>query len=441
MKTGKKTFTAITFLVIGIIINSNWFNTSSITLFNEKTKEEYQELTYTPRYRVQYSSHDPIRIESNSDFSTLGFCGSGTSGDPWLIQGYEITNSTAVSIDIEDTTDYFEIKCNYLSTEDWLFDVIRLSNVRNGKIVDNIIRNGKQGVFFDSSNFNQINGNVIYNNDWNGIQLTDSNNNTIDDNDVCDNGYNTSHISSSGFNSVIPFSIHQISGGNGMTFDPSDYNTITNNRIYNNSDSGIFIVNSDYNTIKYNCIDNNGYNTPSSGIKSFDSVFSIHQISGGNGMTFDPSHHNIVENNVISNNKNFGTSISTGSTYNQFYLNDFIDNTPPGVSQAHDNGTSNSFVQNYWNEVTGPNDTEIFDDPYDINGTAGSQDFNASVFSIAGITCPTAPQSLCSSSEICFSTTCTPPAGTSGFTISTLIVTLVVISALITKRKKGNQVK
>ena len=56
-------------------------------------------------------ARDPIEIKSDQDFVDLGFSGSGTKADPYIIENYEI-NATNVEpgIFVQDTTKYFIIR-------------------------------------------------------------------------------------------------------------------------------------------------------------------------------------------------------------------------------------------------------------------------------------------------------------------------------------------
>ncbi|MHA2297124.1 MAG: hypothetical protein ACXADA_13940 [Candidatus Hodarchaeales archaeon] len=54
--------------------------------------------------------HQPINIESNGDFVTLGVDGSGTSDDPYIIENLSIETSEGHGIYITRTTVHFIIR-------------------------------------------------------------------------------------------------------------------------------------------------------------------------------------------------------------------------------------------------------------------------------------------------------------------------------------------
>ncbi|MFX1255618.1 MAG: hypothetical protein ACFFCZ_28705, partial [Promethearchaeota archaeon] len=67
-----------------------------------------------PSANISFNPHTPIFIDDNSDFSTLGFNGSGTSGDPYLIENFFFNSSSATLISIQNTNVHFTIRNNLL---------------------------------------------------------------------------------------------------------------------------------------------------------------------------------------------------------------------------------------------------------------------------------------------------------------------------------------
>ncbi|MHA2306841.1 MAG: right-handed parallel beta-helix repeat-containing protein, partial [Candidatus Hodarchaeales archaeon] len=283
-----------------------------------------------------FLSNEPIYIDENADFATLGFPGDGTSSNPYLIEGYTIVNSTTYSIYIHNTNAHFIIRNNLLDCVTGSKDGILLSNVTNGVIENNLIRNGRNGILFYSySDNNTVTINAIYNNTLSGIQLTSANNNTILRNTI--NGYNYTY-----YGIFLNFS--------------NSLNTITNNTIYNNSEQGINMLGSTNNTVISNTIYNNTLN----------------------GIYLDfITHNSTIESNIIYNNTNKGLILFSADD-NTIAWNTFITNPSggPGFSQAEDGGSSNTFKFNYWDHWINPDadGNGIVDNSYSINGSAGNSD-------------------------------------------------------------------
>ncbi|MFX0124333.1 MAG: nitrous oxide reductase family maturation protein NosD, partial [Candidatus Hodarchaeota archaeon] len=113
--------------------------------------------------------------------------------------------------------------------------------------------------------------------------------------------------------SDLSMKIHQYGGGNGVFLDPSNYNTITNNQIFNNSENGIRLTNSSHNLIDGNDIYGNGNNSGGSPRGISDLSMKIQQYGGGNGVFLDPSDYNNITGNSIFNNSGDGVTIINSS--------------------------------------------------------------------------------------------------------------------------------
>ncbi|MFX0149644.1 MAG: NosD domain-containing protein, partial [Candidatus Hodarchaeota archaeon] len=114
----------------------------------------------------------------------------------------------------------------------------------------------------------------------------------------------------------------------GLLLESSTNNTLTNNTLYKNSDSGISLWDSANNTLTDNSLIN----------------------SGSYGIVLHES-----DNNTISRNNFIGNNPEGGEL---------------GRSQALNNGASNTFILNYWDDWRSPDSDEdgIVDIPYELDG-------------------------------------------------------------------------
>lgn len=199
-----------------------------------------------------------IEIKTNSDF--IVFPGSGTSIDPYIIEGYNISlDEGTVLISIRDTNVYFIIRNNYLSGG---YLGIALENVENGIITNNIISSPIQitrdvsGIILQNSSNNTISSNIIAINYF-GIYLHSSTNNTILSNTITKNPTHGIQLVSSMKNLISSNKITNCSI-NGIAILISSENNITNN-IINSSRSGISLEGSPANEITHNLLENNGF--------------------------------------------------------------------------------------------------------------------------------------------------------------------------------------
>ena len=252
------------------------------------------------------------------------------------------------------------------------------------------------GIFLDPGDENTVEGNIISDNGITGIYMLEINNSDILDNTISGNGETGVYVNNSYDNSISGNTITnngvtaglasttslKASFGAGIFLDPSSGNTLTNNLISNNGETGVYVQNSNGNTISFNTITSNGKNVGSASITGLKASF-------GAGIFLDPSNnnaiiHNNVENNlfgiviedstlnnvaenVLKNNFGYGLSINAVSSSNTATNNDFINNNGGGI-QAYDDGTDNTFTNNFWSDLDDPTG------PYLIDGAAGSTD-------------------------------------------------------------------
>jgi parallel beta-helix repeat protein len=268
-----------------------------------------------------YSSHGPIRIDSNSDFDlSHGVTGGdGTSANPYIIEGYKISGQgIGYCIYIGNTTDHFEVRNCHLHNASgnsgtcfWNSGLI-FNNVKNGKVVDTVSRdnNGHAGFMLKNSDdcvveHNFCTGNVR------GLYLYFS-----DDNDVCYNNFSSNSFA-------------------GAYLSYSDDNEIRNSILSYNDYHGIWLVSSDDNEIGHNHLNSN---------------------SQRGLYLFGLADSNVVRNNTIGSN-GYGGYLHSATGYNDIYHNNFDNN-----NQAVDYGSTNDWDDgypsggNYWSDYNGNDD-------------------------------------------------------------------------------------
>ncbi|MHA1480313.1 MAG: right-handed parallel beta-helix repeat-containing protein, partial [Candidatus Thorarchaeota archaeon] len=117
-----------------------------------------------------YSPHSPIVIDDEADLISQGWPGSGSPGDPFLIQGYIIDTVDATSLSITGTTSSILIEnCYFSGTLGALYGVY-LQNVVNVTIRNCILYannlhvyvNQSTGIFIESNNMTFSRGRAVY---------------------------------------------------------------------------------------------------------------------------------------------------------------------------------------------------------------------------------------------------------------------------------------
>lgn len=199
-----------------------------------------------------YDIHDPLEILNDSAFGPSGynFPGTGTSGDPYRITGYNITNATKDLIYIENTTRYFRISKCYLNSSDSNFNGIYLLNVTHGIIESNSICNaGEDGIAILESSYNTILNNTIHNVSL-GIELDSSNNNTLSGNSIFDIPWIGFALISSDNNTLANNTIYDCTIG--ISSDSSNNTNIFRNTFYDCLKNSIDLQSSTDNMITWN---------------------------------------------------------------------------------------------------------------------------------------------------------------------------------------------
>ncbi|MFO8018256.1 MAG: NosD domain-containing protein, partial [Promethearchaeia archaeon] len=164
----------IAVLFISVLISGLILGSTSRNNFPENTSEMDQELL-----SVSYNTTDPISVDGNDEWETLNdkswFNGSGTLGDPYVIQGVKIdAGGSGNCIEIKNTEDmYFNITDSLLMNSGSSSSGLYLNNVTHGALVNNTIKSTGYGIrLIDSTNFN-ITQNALLNNKY-GVKIEGS---------------------------------------------------------------------------------------------------------------------------------------------------------------------------------------------------------------------------------------------------------------------------
>jgi parallel beta-helix repeat protein len=406
----------------------------------------------------------PFRINNDGEFAAMaaaeGWVGDGSSGNPYIIEDYDIDGggygyciyigNTTVSFVIQNS-DFYNSSGN-AGAYYWNSGVA-LFNAPNGTLTGNTFENCTgNAVHLDGTTNTTISQNTILNSTASGVYLESSIGNFIDDNTLDNNNYglemnsnsNSNIITNNTFtnnseamdlwscdNNIISDNVGDSNGmfaylfgsSNGNEFlnntitnsgtgiylqSNCDGNTLRNNTIFNLTQEGIIIESSDsniiesndiqkcregiytilalLNTISNNTLSNNSNNGIYLDPSSDQNTMSNNTIAdnGDFGILMISADFNIIIYNDIINNTLYGINVSSTTNNNEIHHNTFSDNNGGDV-QANDDGTGNQWDDtmgegNLWGDYESryvppaSSDGIVWDIPYDINGSAGSQD-------------------------------------------------------------------
>ena len=288
----------------------------------------------------------PIYIDGNAGFTPANgvVAGSGTAGDPYIMESWDINAREANGIEIKNTSAHFIIRNCSVHGVGTYFGIY-FYNVKNGKIKNVVSDNNFHGIrFYDSSN-NLIQNCVSENNVGKGIWLWYSPNNFVENCIARNNNYEDIHLWNSDNNRVEDCTFE--SNDHGVTIYRSKNNVITNCNVRTNN-FGVYIQSSNSNVVTDCIIENNN--------------FGIAIVS--------TSNNNLIKNCTLKNN-DLGSKISDSSDNNRVYHNNFMGNTRQALDYCT-NYWDNDYPSggNYWSNYTGEDmdNDGIGDMPYSIPG-------------------------------------------------------------------------
>ena len=253
---------------------------------------------------IKATPQNPLFIDGNQNFSTMaaneGWSGAGTKLNPYNITGLAIVNSSVHLIEIQNTDVYFSITGNTLDGISKAKEGIILTNVSNGKIMNNVINHtfagirllevtnitvsGNEishsrtaGIFSSSSESLEIVGNTITKNGdedallndvlgaGRGINCRYTHSSVIRDNQLIKNLYECIALSFCSWNVIQENTLSETTfkwqgqfhaSGIGI-WDLSEYNNISDNDIYHMAQGISMNKLSNHNFISYNTIYDN----------------------------------------------------------------------------------------------------------------------------------------------------------------------------------------
>lgn len=277
---------------------------------------------------ILYTTHNPISITSNADFTVANgvSSGTGTASDPYIIADLDINASTTTGIDIENTNAHFIVRNCYIHdgssiSHGFGYNGTYLFNCANGTMENNTCTNDFIGIYLALSNNNTLNKNNCSNGNY-GIYLDSSSNDTLVNNTCGSNLYgNAMYLESS--NDDVLVNNNCSSNLDGIRLVSSNNNTLVNNTSNSNDFSGIELESSNNNTLSKNSMSSNFqpgiYLQGSNDNLLFNDTCSQSYMTG---VDFELSNDNIVVNCSSSWNGYYGITIAT-SDNNTLFGNDW----------------------------------------------------------------------------------------------------------------------
>jgi parallel beta-helix repeat protein len=277
-----------------------------------------------------YSTHAPINIISDQNFTDYGFPGLGTYDNPYRIENYNISTTDEKAISIENTNKHFVIQnCFLIAEKNGIF--VNNVNTKPITITNNECSNCWDGIFVANGLEVNISNNTCYNNNNYGINVEDFKDKVVIVENNCSRNVFGLRVYSS-FGVTVSDNICERNELMGITVWES-VSSVCQNICNDNGYSGITSLIS-YPSLFYNntCFNNLEYGIHLSGSSS-SKVYNNTCFKNRNGLYIIDSFYTQIFNNTYFENEH-GITLDRGSWYNSVSENYCYNNTQNGITLA-----------------------------------------------------------------------------------------------------------
>lgn len=253
----------------------------------ESINDNIDEIEPTSSSLDALTQHDSIVILSNEDFENQGWSGDGTEGNPYLIEGLNISTDNHC-ITIEGTTAHFIISNCYLSSENQLDYVgVYLNQVENGTVRNCHIEGKSYGIWIQDSTNILVNSNVLYE-IYCGLRLYS----------VSNSEFSMNNVTTTSYHSLFIYDCHNSS--------------FSRNRLVDSDENGYYFAHCSYIQITNDYITKTGVYAIWAIQSRFFSISSINANENMGGFYLNSLNHSVVLGNTISYCNYSGITVGYG---------------------------------------------------------------------------------------------------------------------------------
>ena len=251
-----------------------------------------------------------------------------------------------------------------------------------------ISHNGDYGIYFYyPDKRNTIFNNTIHNNEDDGVYVYGSSSSNVDEMKLRHNSLSDNYYGAYLYYTIDAMIEHNEFNDNeyyGLYFRYGDLTEISNNSAMRNDNDGFYIYDAESTYINNNTAGKNGDNGMDiyKGLTSSfngDITYNYLLMNDNNGIELG-SGYRVIRHNSFVGNTYYGLDVDgTYADDNQIDHNIFVDNNIGGT-QSYDDESDNEWDDgaegNYWSDHQTPDadSNNIVDDPYQLEGGAGSSD-------------------------------------------------------------------
>ncbi|MCE7739608.1 MAG: hypothetical protein GPJ50_09530 [Candidatus Heimdallarchaeota archaeon] len=259
------------------------------------------------------TSHDPIVIDSDDDFISLGFSGLGTENEPYLIENYTITTTMNIGIKIQYTTKYFIVRNCIISAQETGISIddvaertaviinntcnnhsdfgIEIWDSPNATVVNNICSgNVDYGIFLFDDDFSEVSNNTCSYNKR-GIRVSSSYSCNFTNNVCSDNDYGM-HLFSTKDSNVINNTCSDNSRY-GLYLEYGDGTNITGNLLKDNTQAGLYLKLIEQLIISNNTFFKNGFMMYKTGLDDPSTILFLNNTINGKKLGYFVNVNNL----------------------------------------------------------------------------------------------------------------------------------------------------
>jgi parallel beta-helix repeat protein len=327
-----------------------------------------------------YTDHAAIWINGNSDFLVQAvaenWTGDGSEGNPLTITGYRIDDTTTECIKLENVYLHWVISDCLLEGGPPDVTGLSISNVSNGEVSNNIIRDRNIAI---SGVLGIVNcsfiGNQLYDNAQNAIKVLNGMADCAISGNYLDNNLGNQMWITGGFNDSV-ISDNTVQGGNnGIRINGCLRSIIQGNTICETVIEPIMLPLAMNVTVSGNTI--LSPNTNGIMLSGDNHVISSNNVDNcsGYGIYLASGDFGAVHDNIVSNCTDYGLRLSATTANTTVEENVFIDNNAGGC-QVLDDGEDNEFCYNHFNDWVSPDEDldNVVDEAYCLDGDAENTD-------------------------------------------------------------------
>jgi len=280
----------LSLVIIGMIVVSPLFSQfgSTPSVQSEIVGQPIVEIESVEKkpYSPSYEQHDRISISDDLDWDEQNIPGSGTEGDPYIIENLEI-NGDSDCIFIVYTSMHFIVRNCLLRSDSGQGEGIHINHADHGRVENCTIMDKSYGIYVMNTDGLVVTNNTMYNLGRHGVRL------------------------STATNCIITQNIIHDTQDNGI-YCQSSVCTFENNTVWNSADEALYMMSCSSSNIRFNTFWNSSGGAYLESCDSMTVANNTFNENWGIGFRVYDSDNLHFANNTVSDNRGYGVHWNRG---------------------------------------------------------------------------------------------------------------------------------